>query len=408
MSVMLAVLRAPVARRTRREYGYVLATLVPAVPAFVLALVGLVAGVLSLVGLGLPLLAAVLAVARRSIGVFRVPAKAILGWDWPSPPRLDAGGPRRRIGAILGDRAAWRALLYCALKLPLAAATAYVGTVALLMGLMALTLPVWWFVSSDGFGALDDRSWLQTWLLAGEGAVVLLVFPWFVRALVAVDHALARRLLAPDRDRDRIADLEQSRTTIAADATATLRRIERDLHDGTQARLVSLGLMLSRLEPRVTDPHARDIVGDAKRTVTDGLDELREIIRGMHPPALDDGLPTALATLAARSPIPTGFTDRLRTRPSDAEATTLYFSATELLTNVARHAGAATVQITLADDDHETVLVVHDDGRGGARVSTTHTGLAGLRRRARALDGDLSIDSPDGGPTTITVTLPKE
>jgi signal transduction histidine kinase len=126
-----------------------------------------------------------------------------------------------------------------------------------------------------------------------------------VRLLVGADHALVGKLLAPDPDHERIADLEEGRATIAADATATLRRIERDLHDGTQARLVSLGLMLSRLEPKVADPQARDIVNVARRTVTDGLDELREIIRGMHPPALDDGLATVLATLASRSPIPT-------------------------------------------------------------------------------------------------------
>jgi signal transduction histidine kinase len=407
MSTLAVLLRAPIERRTRREFAYALATLLPAVPPFALALVGLIATALSVVAVGLPVLVATLAVGRLTIGYFRAPARAILGWDWPSPRPVGGRGVFGRGVAVLRDGAAWRALLYSVVKLPLTAVTAYLGTIAVVVGLAAVTFPAWWFVSSDGFGAISDSSWVDAWAFAVQGAAVLLLFPWFVRLLVGADRALASKLLAPDPARERIADLEESRAAIAADATATLRRVERDLHDGTQARLVSLGLMLSRLESKVADPQARDIVTDARRTVTDGLEELRDIIRGMHPPALDDGLATALATLAARSPIPTQFSDHLHGRPSDAEATTLYFIATELMTNVARHAEATKVDIRLADTDVFIELVVRDDGRGGARPSTSDSGLAGLRRRARALDGDLLIDSPDGGPTTITVTLPR-
>lgn len=407
MKTAVAILRAPVERRTRREYVYVMATLLPAVPAFALALAGLVASVLSLVAVGLPLLAGILAVARLGIAYFRAPARAILGWDWGSPPPLSTRGPWHRFRALLRDTVAWRALVYCFLKLPLTAVAAYIGTVALVVGLAAVTFPVWWFGSRTLFGLLEIRSWPGTWFLAVQGAAVLLAFPWFVRLLVAIDRALTRTLLAPDADRERIADLEESRATIAADTTATLRRIERDLHDGTQARLVSLGLMLSRLEPRVTNPQARDLVDAARRSVAEGLDELREIIRGMHPPALDDGLPTALATLAARSPFPTRFRDELHARVSDATATTLYFTAAELLTNVARHAEASQVDIRLAETGDTIVLAVRDDGCGGARPSNPQSGLAGLERRARSLGGELSVESPDGGPTTITMTLPK-
>jgi signal transduction histidine kinase len=402
-----AILRAPIEPRTRREYLYVMATLLPALPAFALALAGLVASVLSLVGVGLPLLAGVLAVARLGIGYFRAPARAILGWDWDLPRPLSARGPWKLFRALLRDTAAWRALIYCFAKLPLTAVAAYIGTVALAVGLAAVTFPVWWFGSRTLFGLLEARSWPETWILAVQGAVVLLAFPWFVRLQIVIDRALTRTLLAPDADRERIATLEESRATIAADATATVRRIERDLHDGTQARFVSLGLMLSRLEPKVTDPQARAIVDAARRSVTEGLDELREIIRGMHPPALDDGLPTALATLASRSPVPTRFRDELHARVSDAGATTLYFTAAELLTNVVRHADATAVDVRLAEIGDAIVLVVHDDGRGGARALDAHSGLAGLQLRARALDGELSIDSPEGGPTTIRMTLPR-
>lgn len=407
MKIVTALLRAPLEPRTRREYLYVLATLVPALPAFALALVGLVASALSLVAVGLPVLAGVLAVARLGIGYFRAPARAIVGWDWDLPQPLSAQGPWQRFRALLRDAVAWRALVYCFVKLPLTAVAAYIGTVALAVGMAAVTFPAWWFGSRTMLGLLEARSWPETWILAVQGSAILLAFPWFVRLIVGIDRGLTRTLLAPDADRERIATLEESRATIAADATATLRRIERDLHDGTQARLVSLGLMLSRLEPKVTDPRARDLVVAARRSVTEGLDELREIIRGMHPPALDDGLPTALATLASRSPVPASFHDELRVRVSDPAAATLYFTAAELLTNVARHADATAVDIRLAEAGDTIVLVVRDDGRGGARPSDPRSGLAGLQRRAGALDGELSIDSPDGGPTTITMTLPK-
>jgi signal transduction histidine kinase len=122
---------------------------------------------------------------------------------------------------------------------------------------------------------------------------------------------------------------------------------------------------------------------------------------------LDDGLPTALATLASRSPVPTAFSAKLDSRPSDAAAGTLYFTAAELLTNVARHAHATRADVYLAETADELILTVRDDGHGGARLSSSGTGLGGLRRRAAALDGSLALDSPDGGPTSVVMTLPK-
>jgi signal transduction histidine kinase len=229
-----------------------------------------------------------------------------------------------------------------------------------------------------------------------------------VRLLVGIDRALVDRLLAPNPSRARIASLEASRATLAEDATATLRRIERDLHDGTQARLVALGVALSRLETRINDADAHAIVTSARQQVLDALQELREIIRGVHPPALDDGLPTALATLAARSPVPVEFHNDLRCRPTDAEAAALYFSAAELLTNTARHSGAEHARLDIRDTDDLIILVVRDDGHGGATPSTDGSGLAGIERRVRVLDGMMRVDSPAQGPTTVTVTLPKE
>jgi signal transduction histidine kinase len=408
MSLTSTILRAPVDRRSRREAAYLAATLLPAIGAFVLALAGLAACLALVVGVGLPLLAGVLGLARASGTLFRRPARATLGWTWSPPAPLVSRGLVRRVGELLGDGDAWRSLLYCGLKLPLTAVGVYGALVGYLVGALGTTYPLWWYVAHEVSWPYGHRPWTGTWPLALQGTALLLAVPWFVRLIVTVDHALVERLLAPSRARARIAGLEASRATLAEDATATLQRIERDLHDGTQARLVALGVALSRLEARVTGPEAAAIVAAARQQVLDALEELREIIRGVHPPALDDGLPTAVATLAARGPVPVDLHDDLHHRPTDAQAAALYFTAAELLTNVARHAEADHAQVEISDTADRIRLVVRDDGRGGAGLSSAGTGLAGVERRIRALDGTTTVDSPPNGPTTITVTLPKE
>jgi signal transduction histidine kinase len=407
MSLPSTILRAPVDRRSRREAAYLAATLVPAIGAFVVALAGLTACLALVVGVGLPLLAGVLALARATGPLFRRPARATLGWTWSPPAPLVPRGPVRRVGQLLADGDAWRSLLYCGLKLPLTAVGVYGALIGYVVGALGTTYPLWWFVAHGLSWPYGHRPWTGTWPLALQGAALLLIAPWFVRLIVTVDHALVERLLAPNRARARIAGLEASRATLAEDAAATLRRIERDLHDGTQARLVALGAALSRLQARVTDPEAAAIAAAARQQVLDALEELREIIRGVHPPALDDGLPTALATLAARSPVPVDFHDELHHRPTDAQAAALYFTAAELLTNVARHSDADHTRVEISDTADRIRLVVQDDGRGGASLSSAGTGLAGVERRIRALDGTMAIDCPPDGPTTITVTLPR-
>jgi signal transduction histidine kinase len=419
------ILRAPVAGRTWRETGYALLAPLLAAPAFALPVLALVSGVLSVLAIGLPVLVAVLVAGRATIGFFRWPARRLLGWDWPAAPPLRRRGRLAWARAVLVDGRAWRALAYCVVKLPLAALTAYATVLGIAGGLFCLTCPLWWFVSPTGFGVLDVGGWGDSWQVAIAGAVVLLVFPWLLRLLVGLDRAAVTALLAPSRAEQRIARLESSRAALTADAATTLRRVERDLHDGTQARLVSLGVTLSRIEQRLArlpaadagpagsgDPGARvaelgALVGSARGTVTDALAELRDIVRRIHPPALDDGLATALTTLAARSGLPVEVAIALDQPPPDPVATTVYFTAAELLSNAVRHAGAGRVRLHLAGEDGWLRLVVTDDGRGGAAPSATGTGLAGLIQRAEALDGRLDIVSPAGGPTTVTVTLPR-
>jgi signal transduction histidine kinase len=394
--------------RTWREVLYLVTGAVVALPGFALALLAVVFSALSLLTIGLPFLTGVLWLGRRTNRVYRAHARAILGWTWPAPRPT-------RLTRLFRDAAAWKTLAYGFLTLPIRYVGAYVSAFSLLAASVAITYPAWWFIWPTGFsGAFDVRTWAGTWLLAAEAAGVLLAFPWFIRLLVIIDRFLAYALLAPSRDQDRIAALEAGRAALQQDATALMRRVERDLHDGTQARLVALGVTLSRIEHRADDPSVRELAIEARGTVTDALAELRDIVRGMHPPALDDGLEVALTTLAGRSAVPVSVSVALTVRPPDATASAVYFTVAELLTNIAKHARATRAAVDLREDHGRLRLVVTDDGHGGARPSSagtdahssSGTGLRGLSRRVSALDGSLTIDSPDGGPTVVTVTLP--
>ncbi|AGZ44333.1 sensor histidine kinase [Actinoplanes friuliensis] len=432
----MIVLRAWLTRRTWRELAYVLSGVLISVPTFALAVVGIVVAAASVLTVGLPLLIGVLALARLTPRYFRAHARWILGWRWDNPPPLPGRTLWRRILALPRDPAAWRALTYCFARFPVTVAGAYPAAFTVVAGPVALTYPLWWFLVPERFALVDTDTWGHTWVVALQGVAVVLVLPWWLRLIVLTDGFLTRALLHPSSAEQRIAELEAGRAALQADAAAMLRRVERDLHDGTQARLVSLGVTLSRIEHRSADEDVRKLAGDARGTVTEALAELRDIVRGMHPPALDDGLDVALSTLAARSAVPAEVTVELASRPPDATASALYFAVAELLTNIARHAHAHRVRIDLRTVGHHLRLTVTDDGRGGAAISPStlrtdtgtgpgssaagsdgesrprpaaaRTGLAGLARRAAALDGSLTVDSPAGGPTTVTMTLPVE
>ena len=420
MTVVNAVLAVPLAwanERTWRELAFVLTGALVSLPTFALALLGLAAAPLSVVIFGLALLTGVLAIARHTPRYFRHPARRLLGWDWPDPPPLTALTRWRRAVALLGDPTAWRALTYCFLRFPLIYGGAYGALIAIFTGSLSATYPIWWFARPDLFG-VDATSWPGAWWRALQGAALLLALPWFVRVIVFLDGLLVRALLWPTPAAQRIAQLEAGRAALQEDAAALLRRVERDLHDGTQARLVSLGVALARIHHRSSEEQVRALATDARGTVTEALAELRDIVRGLHPPALDDGLEVALTTLAARSAVPATVTADLPTRPPDATASALYFAVAELLTNIARHSAATRTAITVGEDGPWLKLTVTDDGRGGARPApdgspssggqrASGSGLSGLARRAAALDGTFHVDSPAGGPTTVTMKLPR-
>jgi signal transduction histidine kinase len=192
------------------------------------------------------------------------------------------------------------------------------------------------------------------------------------------------------------------------DSAATLRRLERDLHDGAQIRLATLAMNLGMAREKLGDdasPEVRELVDAAHQEAKDALIDLRNLARGIHPPALDNGLADALATLAASSAIPAELTTAIPERPAPAIETIAYFCAAELLANAAKHSYANRVTIEVAERDQMLVLRVGDDGRGGADPARG-SGLSGLTQRVRTVDGRLEIASPSGGPTQVTIQLP--
>jgi signal transduction histidine kinase len=247
--------------------------------------------------------------------------------------------------------------------------------------------------------------------LAGLGAVLVLLAPWLARGATAVDLALARALLQPSSAEalaQRVESLSTSRAGVVDAADAERRRIERNLHDGTQQRLVSLAMNLGMTRAALRDgpPEIRDAVAGAHEEAKLALAELRDFMRGLHPAVLDElGLDAALSGIAARSPVPVRLTVELGGRPAMAVETVAYFVVSEALSNVARHAAATRADVVVRQEQGELLVSITDDGRGGADLRRG-TGLRGLRQRVESVDGTLRIHSPAGGPTSIQVALP--
>ncbi len=239
--------------------------------------------------------------------------------------------------------------------------------------------------------------------------MLLLLAPWVVHGVLTVDRVLVRWLLGPTTSGQRVRELEQTRAQAVDDSASTLRRIERDLHDGTQARLVALamnvGLAREKLAEGRDPAEAERLLVKAHTTAKEAIVELRDLARGIHPPVLDAGLDSALATLAAHSAVPVDLRTAIAVRPSPAIETIAYFCAAELLTNVAKHSRAEHARLDARTVEGRVWLQVSDDGRGGASVGAG-SGLSGLSERVRTVDGRLSVQSPDGGPTVVTIELP--
>jgi signal transduction histidine kinase len=238
---------------------------------------------------------------------------------------------------------------------------------------------------------------------------VLVVAPPAARRLARLDVRLARALLGPGRAErlaGQVETLSRSRAEVVAAADAERRRIERDLHDGTQQRLVSLAMNLGLARRSLPPSPEREVIESAHDEAVAALAELREFVRGLHPAVLDDrGLDAAVSGIAARAPLSVRVTVDVEPRCSPAIEAIAYFTVSEALTNVAKHAAATRATVTLRRTGDRLHVAVTDDGRGGA-VAGADGGLAGLARRAAGVDGTMTVDSPAGGPTTVTVELP--
>jgi len=250
-------------------------------------------------------------------------------------------------------------------------------------------------------------------------AGLLLAAPWVARQVTRADAATARALLGPGRSEElaqRVESLARSRADVVAAADAERRRIERDLHDGAQQRLVSLAMNLGMARERFADAPepVRRAITDAHDEAVLALSELREFIRGLHPAVLNDrGLDAALSGLAARAPLPVRLRVDVSRPASPSVEAVAYFIVSEALTNVAKHAQATQAEVTVTRDGGVLRIAVTDDGSGGAAPAEgddagAGTGLRGLGQRAAAVDGTLTIDSPPGGPTVIAAELPCE
>ena len=378
--------------------------------------------------LALPVLGVILVpwVARRFAAVPRGLAARLLGERVaaPAPPRRGRG-PFRWVAATLRDIPGWRAAAYLLVKLPVVVAELYAAFLAG-AGLVNLTYPFWWPLFRNHppgvrlgpvgaltpFGKLTVATYPGTFAAFAAGAAMVLAAPWLARAACTADRWLIRGMLGPGKLAQRVADLEQARALAVDDSAAILRRLERDLHDGAQVRLATLALHLGMAKEKlgadgdVPDPAAvRDLLDTAHRGAKDALAELRGLARGIHPPALDNGLADALATLAAGSAIPVDLQVRVPVRPSPAIETIAYFCAAELLANAAKHSSATRIEVQATGRADTLLLGVADDGTGGADPARG-SGLAGLAQRVAVVDGRLDIASPPGGPTRITAELP--
>jgi len=330
--------------------------------------------------------------------------------------------PWTKVGLIGYARspATWRQLGYHLLAAPLLAAGAAVAVGALLAGVCGtLVYSYAWLVpgllshdqSSPAPGYILRRLGIpmDVYLTVG-GLALLAAAPRLTAVVAALDAGVARALLGPSRGEElqhRVAHLTQTRTGALDAADAERRRLERDLHDGTQQRLVALAmnLGLARVQAQTAE-QAHEALAEAHEDAKAALAELRNLVRGLHPVVLEDrGLDAALSGVAARLPIPVRLTVDLPRRPSPTIEAVAYFVVSESLTNITKHAQASQAEVVVQRAGDRLHIIVSDDGAGGADPARG-TGLAGLAKRAASVDGTFELASPPGGPTLITVDLP--
>ena len=348
---------------------------------------------------------------RATAGVLISPQPAI-------PNRLSPQG----IAAAARSQATWRQLGYHLLAGPALAAAALTVFGVWLAGILytfvyvyAWTLPAGSLLRHDQSASLArhlapiSHFPVDVFLTVG-GIALLAAAPWLTAAVGALDARAAQALLGPSRAEElehRVERLAETRAGVVDAADAERRRLERDLHDGTQQRLVSLAMRLGMARAEHPDAaQANQVIAEAHEETKAALLELRQLVRGLHPAVLEDrGLDAALSGVAARVPIPVRLTVDVPRRPSPTVEAVAYFVVSEGLTNIAKHAQASQAEVFVQRASDRLHIIVSDDGVGGADPARG-TGLAGLAKRAGSVDGTFEIASPPGGPTLLTVDLP--
>jgi signal transduction histidine kinase len=395
--------------------AYLATDLWVAIPAFTAIVTGLAlsVGLAITVVLAVPCAWATVWFARLHGNVERWRLWAFLDRDVPAPDRPTERGILAGLRAHLGHRPTWREIGHAAAHLPVACLTFAAMTVAWTVPLGLITAPFvinalpsekldfWLFTMRPGWGP---------WIGALVGLCLIPAAVAFVRGVAVLRSRMSTALLSrteADVLRARVTRLEETRSQAVDAAEVERRRIERDLHDGAQQRLVSLAMDLGMAREKLAaDPEtAAALIDDAHDEAKRAIGELRDLARGIHPAVLTDrGLGAALQSVASRSSVPVDLQVSLDHRPPETIEGIAYFIVSEALTNVAKHAEATSVRVAAALKGNRLVLEISDNGRGGANPDGS--GLRGLAERVAAVDGWFHVASPDGGPTTITAELP--
>ncbi|WP_195909032.1 sensor histidine kinase [Microlunatus sp. Gsoil 973] len=401
-------------RRTVGDLGFLVSTFFVALPAFIVCIVLFVVGVGTIpIVVGFLLLTISLATA----GSFSQIHRNLLsgrGFEIARPVYpTRTKGLRSRFRRLTHTQS-WRELLHVLLIFVVGTATFPVGLVWCIAGpggLLYAIFGIWMHNVDDGLGWLlglpGRAAEMVIYLLLS--LIVVATAPYVLRGLVLLHVGIARGLLDDEASqlREQVSQLATSRAAAGEAEAHTLRRLERDLHDGPQQRLVRLGMDISAAERRITtDPdQAREMLRSALAQSQEALAEIRTLSRGIAPPILSEqGLRAAITALAARSTVPTTV-DVDDVPLSDAAQNAAYFVTAEALANMAKHSRASSCSVELRRAGAIALITVTDDGIGGASAAKGH-GLAGLAERLRGVDGSLAVQSPTGGPTHLTATIP--
>ncbi|QGG43118.1 sensor histidine kinase [Aeromicrobium yanjiei] len=370
----------------------------------------------AVVGVGLVLLLVLVPVTQQYANLFRGLSGRVLGRmiDKPYRPRR-RGGPFALLAGWAEDPARWRDLLWLYVVVLFRWALAWIALLLALAVIYYAVFPYLFAVTPKGtfdtdYGVIRVDTQAESFLHWAWLLVALALWWWLEPLLVKWCAQIDAALLSPSRGalERRVAEVSQSRAETIDHSAAELRRIERDLHDGAQARLVALGMNLGLAEELLAkDPDAAaQLLAEARTVTTSALGDLRSVVRGIHPPVLADrGLAGAVQALALDMSLPVAVTIVLAGRPPAPVESAAYFATSELLANIGKHSGARRASIDVSHDGRVLRIVVADDGSGGASVDRG-SGLAGVARRLAAFDGTMDLVSPDGGPTVVTLEVP--